>query len=485
MSYLLIFYLLGIFIPIKSWINEGIDELRVRGEISERFINDMPYDRESVMRRAAIILNRSNTRSKTLLAKRILEFYKMKDVFELYGGMRGVSDTVNGCFPTLGGNVKLPDFDASFEIKAKFGTSNEYPIKTWHFPQGDTVVGIDFVRANTIVELGNSNIVLGRESIKWGPGPFPSLLISGCAPPYDLIMCTYEYGRLKGSAFFASLDPYASNDTINRYQSAHRLSISLFQNNLIIGLSEAMIFARNDIFSGICYLNPISIYRLCEYNYHYAREARRLVSFNDNLFWDFDFCLYFGKNNLYGEFLIDDIGTPTDPKHPFFKDIRDGPVGWTLGLKTVDLFLPKSYWIFQYTRINAFTYFHALRQNYYLYWNYPLGHPRGSDFDELNCRLTYHLNINCDFNVAFSFIRHGETYLKVDIPPPVNRRNCFLWGTVQKSFNLELGFAFLKLPQLVTYGQLGYSWIKNYKNKEGKRKTFPYLNLNLEIINIF
>ena len=481
---LLIFYLSGIFIPIDSWANEGIAELRVRGEVPVEFINDMPYDRESVIKKLAIILSKSETNSKRLLAKRILEFYRVPDsIFELYGGVKSISDTVNRYFPKLGINTKLPDFDASFEIKAKFGNSDEYPIKTWHWPDGDTIVGIDFVRAHIVAKFGNANVMLGRESIKWGPGPFPSLLISGCAPPYDLIMCTYKYGIIKGSFFFAPLDQYVSNDTIiNRYQSAHRLSISLFQNNLIIGFSEAMIFARNDIFSGICYLNPVSFYRLCEYNYHYAREARGLVSFNDNLFWDFDFAWYFRKNNLYGEFLIDDVGTPTDPDNPFFRDIKSGPVGWTLGFKTVDFFLPKSYWIFQYTRVNAYTYFHALKQNYYLYWGYPLGHPRGSDFDELSCKLTYHMNINWDFNIMFNFMRHGETILAEDAPKPP--RNDFLRGTVQKSFDLKLGFTFFRLPWAVSYGHLGYSWIKNYRHKRGEDTTFPSISLNLEITNI-
>jgi hypothetical protein len=433
-----------------------------------------------------MILNKSKTSSKKLLAKRLLELYRVPNsMLELYGGTKSISDTVSRYFPNLGVNTKLHDFDLSFEMKAKFGTSDEYPIKTWHWSEGDTIVGIDFVRAHIVKKFGNSSIVLGRKTVKWGPGPFSSLLISGCAPPYDLVMGTYKYGKIRGAFFFAPLDQYLSNDAImNRYQSAHRLSVSLFKDNLIIGLSEAIIFARNDICSGICYLNPISFYRLCEYNYHYAREARGLLPFNDNLFWDFDFAWYFGKNNLYGEFLIDDVGTPTDPDNPFLKDVKTGgPVGWTLGFKTVDLFLPKSYWIFQYTRVNAYTYFHGLKQNYYLYWGYPIGHPRGSDFDELSYKLTYHVNIKCDLEIMFSFMRHGETILAEDAEPPP--RNCFLQGTVQKSFDLKLGSTFFRLPWVAAHGYLGFSWIKNYKHNEGEDTKFPSASLTLQIANIF
>jgi len=474
---LLLFYLSGIFIPIESWVNERIDELKVRGETPVEFVNNMPYEKEKVIENLKASLKVCTTTAKKLLIKRILQFYQNQDYSrEFYGRAMGISDTICRSFQDIGIAAKLSKVDFFFELRSKIGKSDEYPIILCK-----EILAADLRRAYSTLKFDNFSFLLGREPIKWGPNPLPSLLLSGCAPPYDLLMISYESNRLKGTFFFTYLDPYflINTKTINdiaitdtttksRFYSAHRLDLSLFQGNLLIGISEAVLFTRKNGFPEFYYINPISFYYLYQLN-------RR--GFDENLVWDLDFSWYFSKSNLYGELLVDDFCIK-DPS------IEPPQIGCILGFKTVDILIPKSYWIFQYSRVNTWTYLHSRPENYHRYLGYPIGHPRGPDFDEIYLKVVYHLNFNWDFHLSLSSLRHGESSIEQDwiyslgeFPPGSD----FLWGTVQKSFDLKLGFTFFRLSRAVAYGQLGYSWINNYNHEEGEKKTFLSINLTFEI----
>ncbi|MEO0102501.1 MAG: hypothetical protein ABIK81_02235 [candidate division WOR-3 bacterium] len=464
LSFFLLFF--GLYIPIESWVNEGIEEMRLRGEIARRFPNTMPYDRDKII--GQMLKESLNfTATEKILAKRI--FASLEKGF--YGKISLLSDTICRSIQSLGIRKSFSNFIFAFEGIGKVGVSQEYPALSW-----DSIYGIDYRRGYGLLKGKSFTFLIGREPIRWGQ----SLLISGTAPPFNFFFATGEYKGVKGSFFFTGLDPYTLDTS--RFLSAHRLEVALFGDRLFLGLSEAVLFCRQEIFQGSAYLNPFSLYRLSEYNYHYGNKKLNIPPFNDDLYWDFDFTYYLAKKCIYGEILLDDLSFIDGFPPGFIKDLTNsGPFGFCLGMKAVDFLLGRSYSLLQYTRINSATYFHFEKKNYYLYMGYPIGHPKGPDFDEIRYKLLYHCHPKFDAQISLIYERHGRTILAFngEVPP----RNCFLWvkegESPEKVFSLLLGGTFFSLPLLTARGEFGWEWVFNYRLQEGEKKNFPLLRIEL------
>lgn len=463
---LLFLYHLFLFIPIESWVNEPIEELRLRGEISPKFAHTMPYLSDGMI---GDLEERIGTFSPTekILAQRVISYLKK----DFSGKVSFLSDTLFRSFQSLGIRKNFSHFTFSFEGVGKIGKSFEYPALSW-----DSIYGIDYRRGYGLLKGKSFTLLLGREPIRWGQ----SLLISGTAPPFNLLLASAEYKILKGSFLFSPLDPYTIDTS--RFFSAHRLEFSLFGNKLLFGLSEAVVFCRQELLQGAAYLNPFSLYRLNEYNYHYGNKRLGLIPFNDDLYWDFDFAYYLPKKSLFGEILLDDLSFIDGFPPGFIKDLTNsGPFGFSLGIRIVDFPFRPSYSLFQYTRVNSHTYFHFEKKNYYLYMGYPIGHPKGPDFDEIYYKFLYHLNQNFDGHLSLFYQRRGRTKLAfgAEVPP----RNCFLWvkegEKPEKSFSFLLGTQFFSLPFLTLRGEFGWEWVFNYKLRAGEKRNFPLLRIEL------
>ncbi len=456
---LALFFLFSTYFPIEDWTNRVFDELRVRGLATPKFTHVMPYERRLL----------ENLRTDTLPERtKILVERLLSQKKNYYGKVSFSSDTLFGCFQHLGGTKDFSKVGLALELIGKFGKSPQFPPLAW-----DTLYGIEYRRGYLSLKFSGLEFLIGRNPIRWGPYPLPSLLISGNSPPFNLFFASGEYKNLKGSFLFTPLDPYTLDTS--RFLSAHRLDWALFNGRLILGFSEAVLFCRSELSQGISYLNPISLYRLSEYNYHYGNERLGIPSFNDDLYWDFDFAYYFKNKCLYGELLLDDIGFIDDIHYPgIIRDLKEsGPLGFIFGIKAADLLIPNSYQILQYTRVNSSTYFHYLRKNYYLYLGYPIGHPYGPDFDEVNYQFLFHFNPSFDFYFGLSLLRHGRTRLafNAEVPP----RNSFLWVKEGEKPQNNLSLLFggdLFSPRWVGKLEIGWTGIRNYGLTPGKRKIF-------------
>ncbi len=493
----------ALFIPQEAGINDVIDELRVRGVPLVRFANTFPYKVSEVVGKRDSIRETVNRRwgdgmggwgnggwgdgemgrwgdggnggmedgINGMLLGRLdyLDVTKPKVKFYMTGV--GISDTVTRYFQDAGLIALLPGLDICIQPFLKFGESDEYPIFFWH-----DVVGGDLRRAYGCMEFDRINILLGRESLRWGPLPGHSFILSGASPAFDLLYASYEYKLFKGTFFCTSLDPYILEDTFSvwwreepfpegtykRFFSGHRLDFSLFDDKVLIGLSEVIMYSGEgaNFISG--YLNP--------FNFYWAYKRNRGTgNFTDNIGWGFDFS-YYGKNGLclYGELLVDDAQyAETEENFP-------NMLAYRMGLKGVR---GKGFWSLQYARVDTWTYIHQLYWNDYLYLGYPIGHPKGQDFDEIYGRVVHHLNYNWDITLDFSLMRKGENGFDVLWPGVFPEHQKFPSGVVEKSTSVEAGFRFFNLPVLSAELVGGYTWIGNYRNKANETKWFPSIKL--------
>ena len=467
----MLLFLMTLFIPLSEWTTETIDELRIRGELPLVFTTIKPYEYAVIKGYLKNVDVSRLTTAKRLLVARLSMYYDRYSQPMLNLKLDAISDTGCSYFVRGGVNYLLHNLGVDITLVAKFGESNAFPVKTWHYPHGDTVVGIDFYRAYVSGGNGNLRVTVGRLPVRWGYG----LLVSGSTIPYDLILLRYMRGACSFVYLFAPLDQYVSTDSLapllNRYFCAHRLDIALLEHKLILSLGEGILFARQDALSALYYLNPVAIYRLAEYNAHYARRAIGTYWFNDDLYWELGVTLYLKNTKLYFEWLLDDVGFVTDPYHPFVEDVMNsGPFAYILGVKRADILVDRTLWWLEYFHVNAYCYWHALPQNYFVCMGYPLAHRLGSDFDITSLRVVYHHSMSLDIKLSVSCIRKGKTHLAIDgVSPP---RNCFLWGIPQKMLKLHIGGEIFGTPWVVGGIDLSYSKIWNYGNKLGNNRSF-------------
>jgi|GEM_PF-1584240 len=467
----MLLFLMTLFIPLSEWTTETIDELRIRGELPLVFTTIKPYEYAVIKRYLKNVDVSKLTTTRKLLVTRLSMYYGgySRPIFNLK--VNTISDTTRSYFVWGGINYPSHNLGVDISLIAKFGKSNAFPVKTWHYPHGDTVVGIDLYRAYVSGRNGNLRVTVGRLPVRWGYG----LLVSGSTIPYDLILLRYMRGAFSFVYLFAPLDQYVSADSLtpllNRYFCAHRLDIALLEHKLILSLSEGILFARQDAMSALYYLNPVAIYRLAEYNAHYARKASGAYWFNDDLYWEVGITLYLKDTKLYFEWLLDDVGFVTDPYHPFIDDVLGaGPFAYILGVKRADILVDRTLWWLEYLRVNAYCYWHALPQNYFVCMGYPLAHRLGSDFDITSLTVVYHHSVWLDIKLSISFTRKGQTHLAMDeLRPP---RNCFLLGVPQKTLKLHIGGETFHIPWFVGGIDLSYSKIWNYGNKLGNDRSF-------------
>ncbi len=306
--------------------------------------------------------------------------------------------------------------------------TNEYPSDVWQ-----NICAYDYLKGYIKANIFNFSLVLGREPMKWGPSPRSTLVLSGMAPPFDLVRGAYKSKKFKVSFFTTQLDQFGK---MNRYLSGHRIEykfskkISQYSPTIYLGFSEVALFGGEGRFPESYYLNPIFLY----YPYEWNRGGAKV-----NILWGFDFNLFFKGFGIYSELMIDDTPYQATPK-------GDRPkIGANIGIRGTFL---NNYWLFEYRGVTRWTYDHIIPYQRYTYIGYPIGHPEGPDFDEFFFGIVHHLNRKIDVISNVSYLRKGEGSVD-ELYPSSFPTDYWLTGELKHTLKFELGIKWYKLPKFV------------------------------------
>jgi hypothetical protein len=462
-----------LLVPHESWTTRVIDELRLRGVRVVKFVNAQPYKLSEVLdseKRHEI------SSEDQILLKRLGFLDVSTPQVRLYPAGRALADTAARYFQYLGLVASLPGFGISITPFVKFGNSEDYPSRLWK-----DAVGGDFQRACGSLRLGPIDILVGRESLRWGPLPGNSLLISGTSPPFDVLSASCEYKFFKGSFFCTALDPSTLADdyvsfpqsdtfpagTYNRFLSGHRVEFSFFGDDFLIGLSEIILYSGKGVSFMPTYLNPFVLYYVSKHNWKNSVHT-------DNIGWGFDFSYYI-RNTLcfYGELFIDDAQYESSPENV------PNMLAYRIGLKGV---CARSFWAMQYMRVDTWTYIHPFYWNDFLYRDYPIGHPEGQDFDKVFAEYTNHVNYRWDILFDISFRRKGANNFSNRWPGVFVAEQKFPSGNVEKSISINAGFRFFHADRIFVEALAGYNFYYDFHNDEDQNKSFASLQLNYSCV---
>lgn len=297
--------------------------------------------------------------------------------------------------------------------KKNTGSRDSLGTRAWNDFRGTTPIAL------FNLSFSHLEINAGRTSNWLGPGRYGTLLLSNNYPYSDEINGVVKLNKLKLSSFFIIMNVDSS-----KYLSGHRLEISDIW-GATFGFNEFVIFS-NRLEPG--YLNPFLIL----YGEQYNRGDR------DNVFWSFDLSIYlFGKNRLYGEFLIDDFQYESTPPAP-------NKIGSIIGLHITEPFnLPRLDLLMEYTRIAKWVYTHKYPENTYSNYSLCIGHPFGPDSDGFDITLREFFRWNIIPKVHFGYRRKGEGRIYEPWEKEIDPNPSFPSGIVESTILFDVSI-FLK-----------------------------------------
>ncbi|MBD3218752.1 MAG: hypothetical protein GF310_10775 [candidate division Zixibacteria bacterium] len=304
---------------------------------------------------------------------------------------------------------------------------------------------------------------IGRTFRAWGPEDNDRLLLSTNSPPFNQISTEYSGKWLAFQFWAAQLDQFLDpeGDKWNRFFSAHRLVVKPHK-RLEIGLSETVLYARENAGWDLMYLNPLLPFYVEQYN-------NRI---DDNIYMDIDFTWYpVDGLKLYGELLIDDF------QIDFVSESHQ--VGFNLGISELGLFLSEYLQLeIDYTQIRNSVYGQNKFYNVFSHEDVIIGSSLGTDSDRLRYRATYHTNPFLRISIGGEYRRKGEgRYDTAEYPAPKGLD--FPSGIVENEWDNYLRFDILKGTIIEGAVTAGYRSIENLDNADGESLDSPYLSVNI------
>jgi len=383
--------------------------------------------------------------------------------------------------PDIGGGLGSMGFMSHIEWYLMTGRlfGDLFPDETrilYRKKKGDWIEADNIGRTDAymVLPVPYGSLLLGRGRLRWGPGRHGALLISGETSPWDMVRLRFGYRGLDFSAFTAILRGEDSKGVRRpKYLSGHRLEFRWrgFQ----FGVSEVVVYG--DRFEP-SYLNPFAIYLITE------PQASRSIppdaergeeGSGDNVLAGVDLGVFWRGWKLYGELMVDDYRPTYSPKY------WNNKYGFLVGVYRVDPFgLEDTDLRVEYAFVNQYSYTHERAINRYKHFSRPIGHPVGSDADDLWISVGRKFRPGVGVQLSYERLRKGEGGMDRKHEPGDPERWEFLSGT--EEVRHILGFkAFWK-----AIGERGitvdakYLRIGNLHHQRGRRASGMEVVLTLE-----
>ena len=255
------------------------------------------------------------------------------------------------------------------------------------------------------------NINFGRFALWWGESVLGSLIQSGHAPSYEVLLVKQKFHNFSFETLYGQLTPIVDNlnQRILRNISGHKLNY-FNGKNFSFSIGEQIIYTGEKRGVELVYLNPFVPY------FFTSIEGTELENGYDNdnsmIFMDFRF-KYHNERSIFSEILIDDFQLD--------KTNKDHALGWKCGIDGFEKILGYPiYWVAEYTNVNQWTYLHPGQNTSWENKGRPIGFKYGPDsklFEllfHIKIKSHYSILVNCGslnkgINNINSFWRNGDS----------------------------------------------------------------------------
>jgi hypothetical protein len=324
----------------------------------------------------------------------------------------------------------------------------------------DTDVILFEDRVYAALDTRYAELTFGRDRLAWGPGRSGGLLLSWTARPFTQLRLTHEF--LDGR-FAATIVNGVLSGVEGRYVAFHRLDWQLHP-RLRLGLAEGARYG-----SGLepLYLVGIIPYtlvgRLLERDQDDRASDERV---RNNVIWDADASWRIRDGTvLYGEFLLDDLGTAD----------RDTParLAYQLGVLHVGTLARRELRLrTEWTRVwrHVYSVFYGAD---FAHEGVPLGHPLGPDSRHVAVWADWVLDAAWTVGATVARQDRGEGRLgefwDPDDPAARDVDAGRLSGVVERQWHLVGRASFRPHRHLETLVEVGPAWVRNAAHVAGAR----------------
>jgi hypothetical protein len=335
------------------------------------------------------------------------------------------------------------------------------------------------VKGSMTFDWGWGNAGIAKDYFTWGHGRFGQLIISQKPPSYpqirlnlkpvDWLRFYYFHGWLSSQVIDSSsiyieypgtISAREKEAYINKYVAANMLTVSPWS-----WLDAS--FGNSFVYSGD--LRPEMFIPFMFFKFTDHNSGRGGVDDGNGTFYVDVSVKYPETFHFYTTLFVD----VTEIRNLLEENFNNSWIGYTIGGKKVDLFIPNLDLQVEYTRINPWVYEHKYETTTYKHIDFVLGHWIGQNSDQFRVETIYRLLRGLKFKLFFESYRKGgqeEIYYayrgvnEIDLP--------FLYSPLreEKSFGLNIRFEYLH--DLILEGSYWYSDIKD----EAADRTPEYLS---------
>ena len=402
-----------------SWVNIALGKLETDGVTGGFHRHTRPRTRSEIaeiIRQAQIRVNNGSTQpariSLELLAKLAKEFkHELRSLSNDSYQTRLRTRTALQFRSRQSDTELAPALEGAFyyDINQALTLYQEFELS--RFPYQDSLAGktaskrlkpwkkdfaADFKRIYLSFPIHKFQILIGRNQLFWGTGFRGSVGISNNSPPFDLVLLSGKFGKIKGTAFTAQLDHMWHDQgprryLTSRYLAGHRLDYQM-NDYIEFGISELILYGGESRSVEWQYFNPILPYYASQFN------ADR----DDNVMFIFEGAIRPCNGfRLYAEQLIDDA--------QYVRADDPNAFAWLLGLEWNRVLQSRRLGIrSEYARVNRWAYTHLVQENQFTHFGAIIGHPIGTDADLAFLEGNYLLDVDTRVSVFFEHGRHGE-----------------------------------------------------------------------------
>jgi len=267
-----------------------------------------------------------------------------------------------------------------------------------------------------VFSLSFLDVEMGKDEVRWGPGPTDNLGLSNNAPAFDMVRLKARLGAVKlvsiagalracpdrpDSPVCAGVGDTSASYVVNgmtraldrdKYLAAHRLEAAVAP-WLDVGFQEVLVYG--DRGPRLTYLNPIMFYW----------AAQSYQGDKDNLMMGVDLDFHPGNGlRLYLAYVVDDL-----KKLRVFSDDFANKFSFQTGLLWADpIGLGDLDLRAEYVRIEPWIYTHKFPINTFRHFDSPLGHSMEPNSDRWQLRAVRRLSRDLSFGLHLSRSRHGS-----------------------------------------------------------------------------
>lgn len=317
-------------------------------------------------------------------------------------------------------------------------------------------------------------IKIGKDYLDWGYSK-SSFAINETVGSFSQIYLQWKSEILRFTYFTALLDNNiyfdstfsSQQEVINRYYSASRLDVSLFDHKLNLGIWQSVLYGGKNSTLGLRYSNPIMVYYAVQWNDY---EKGNLLVGTDLRYHLFNWI------EVYSGAVIDDWQIQNQGS---VKELIPNKWGGMIGFNFTDIL--RNYNIIgtevnlELSKVTNRTFNQKTPYHRLLYGRNYIAHPLGTDFETLDITLKQWITPQLQLLVFGNFHHKGEGNLDEHTEPWLEKdengqyiysletgyHENSPYGIVEKTTKLGLGFYYQPSNKFLAQLNLKRVWINN------------------------